>query len=100
MRISKQKANDILRTVSDGECFFSNDGKVFCGLEDLHRGLKEMSQDVCGYHCNKEKCDFSQWILNVLHDDKLAEDVLKSKGDLEKINKKIEKRIETLKKYI
>lgn len=100
MRISKQKAQEILRTVSDGECFFSNDGKVFCGLEDLYKGLCEMSSDVCGYHCNEEKCDFANWITNVLHDEKLAEDILKSKCDLEKISKKIEKRIETLKKYI
>lgn len=100
MRIKKENAQDILRTVYDGECFFSNDGKVFCSLEDLHKGLSEMSSEVFGYHCNKERCDFSKWILNVLHDEKLAMDVLKSKGKSEKMQEKILKRIEMVKKYL
>ena len=100
MRLTKSKAIEIMRTVEGGECFFNNDGKVFCGLRDLAREIMTMPQPVFNHHCNSKKCDFSSWIADILRDEKLSKDVTAARGVRAKIEDLIIKRVEQLEKYI
>ena len=54
MRLTKQKAIEIARTVEGGECFFNSDGKIFCSLRDLAREIMTMPQPVFNHHCNSK----------------------------------------------
>lgn len=100
MRLTKSKAAEIMRTVAGGECFFNNDGKVFCGLADLAREIAVMPQPVFHFHCNSQKCDFVGWINDILHDEKLARDISAAKGIRVKIEDLILKRASQLEKYL
>jgi len=99
MRLTKQKDIEIARTVEDGECFFNNDGKIFCSLRDLAREIMTMPQPVFNHHCNSKKCDFSSWIADILRDEKLSKDVTAARGVRAKIEDLIIKRVEQLEKY-
>ena len=99
MRLTKQKAIEIARTVEGGEGFFNNDGKVFCSLRDLAREIMTMPQPVFNHHCNSKKCDFSSWIADILRDEKLSKDVTAARGVRAKIEDLIIKRVEQLEKY-
>lgn len=100
MRLIKSKAVEIMRAVQGGECFFNNDGKVFCSLADFAREITAMSQPVFNFHCNSKKCDFADWIVNVLHDDKLAKDMFGAKGIRPKVEELVLKRAGQLEKYL
>ena len=89
-----------MRTVQGGECFFNNDGKVFCNLADFAREIAAMPQPAFNFHCNSKKCDFAGWIADILHDEKLAKDMIAAKGIRAEIEGLIIKRASQLEKYI
>lgn len=99
MRMTKIKALEIMRRVEGERCFFNNDGKVFCGLVDLAQEITAMPQPVFNHHCNSKKCDFTNWIFDVLGDEKLAKDMSATKGIRPKIENLILKRASQLEKY-
>lgn len=98
-RLNKAKAQDIARTVEGQERFFSTDGAAFSSLADLSAHLRMMPQDAFNHHCNSQKCDFAPWIKDILHDDVLAQNILKAKGVRATVESHIQKRIEQLAKY-
>ncbi len=99
-RLNKTKAQDITRTVEGQECFFACDGAVFSNIADLCSHIRKMPQDVFNHHCSSQKCDFALWIKDVLHDDVLAQNILKAKGMRATVESAIQKRIDQLAKYI
>ena len=99
MRLTKIKAQDIIRRVEGSERFFNKDGTVFAGLTELSDGIKTMPQDVFNFHCNSQKCDFASWIADILHDDVLAGTLVKAKGVRKTIESHIAKRVDQLAKY-
>lgn len=98
-RLNKTKAHDITRTVGGQECFFVCNGVVLSSLSDLGAHIRTMPQDTFNHHCNSQKCDFASWIKDVLHDELLAQNILKAKGVRASVEGHIQKRIEQLAKY-
>lgn len=68
------------QTLSPDKYFYANDGKIFSSIDDLRRGLKEMSEETFHYHFNKEKNDFYNWILYVFNESELAKSIKKVKS--------------------
>jgi FtsZ-interacting cell division protein ZipA len=53
---------------SDGECFWTRDGRILQNLEDLHLAFGTMDHEVFLHHVQKEKNDFADWVEHVLQD--------------------------------
>ena len=53
---------------SDGECFWTRDGRILQNLEDLHMAFGSMDEEVFLHHVNKERNDFADWVEQVLAD--------------------------------
>lgn len=49
-------------------------------MSELESALKKMSDDTFRYHLNETKNDFSIWVKEVIGDEKLARDILKSQN--------------------
>jgi hypothetical protein len=77
IKVTKQEAGRLLASVPEEQAFWSSDGKVFRNLEDLNTGLNEMSDETYAYHFNAEKQDFSNWLKDVVQDEKLASELAK-----------------------
>jgi hypothetical protein len=58
--------------------FWCSDGRILKNLAELENTLGEMSEETFGYHSNEVKSDFSNWVRDVIGDEKLARDLLKS----------------------
>ena len=74
-KISKEPAEKFLGKVSDEYAFWCYDGSIFRDMKELAEGLFKMSDDVFAYHANPEKNDFSNWVRDVIGDEKLAKDL-------------------------
>lgn len=98
-RLNKTKAQDIARTVEGQERFFPRDGAALSSIFDLEAHVRMMPQDAFNHHCNSQKCDFASWIKDILHDDVLAQNILKAKGVRAFVESHIRKRIGQLAKY-
>ena len=73
--INQETAKRMLGDVPQGREFYCSDGKVLKNLAELGSALTEMSEETFGYHSNATKTDFSNWIKDVVVDEKLAEDL-------------------------
>lgn len=67
----------MLRDVSEEKSFWCHDGRYLKNLEELQAALEQMTDEVYQYHSNAEKTDFSNWVKDVIGDDKLSSDLLK-----------------------
>jgi hypothetical protein len=76
--ITKVAAKERLSDVPDEKRFWCNDGRYLKNLEELETALQQMTDDTFSYHSNESKTDFSNWVKNVIGDEKLARDLLKS----------------------
>ncbi len=96
-RTKTEDANKILADAQGERCFWVNNGPVLRNLYELYGALKEMSNRTFQHHVNNEKNDFSAWVKEVIGDEKLANELLKSKNKLTAA-KYVESRITALKK--
>lgn len=62
--------------VPDEFAFVVRDGKVLKSLKDVVKAMEQINDDIFGYHANKEKNDFSNWIRDVMHYHDLAHNIL------------------------
>jgi hypothetical protein len=76
--ITKAAAKERLSDVSEEKRFWCRDGRFLKNLEELETALGQMTADTFSYHSNESKTDFSNWVRDVIGDDKLARDLLKS----------------------
>ena len=67
-----------LGDVPEDKVFYSHDGRILKNVSDLSIALGEMSDETFAYHSNTEKTDFSNWVKDVIGDEKLASDIQKS----------------------
>jgi len=58
--------------------FWCHDGSIFRDIVELAAGLEAMSDETFAYHSNAEKHDFSNWLRDVIGDEKLAEELEKA----------------------
>lgn len=77
-RITGAIAQNWLADVPDDKRFRCCNGWVIKNLAELETALREMNDDSFRYHCNEAKCDFSNWVKDVIGDKKLARDLAKS----------------------
>lgn len=80
IRISKEEANRRLGDVPDEKRFWCNDGRFVKSLGELEKALKDMSDETFHYHSGEERSDFSNWVRDVIGDDKLARDLGKARS--------------------
>ena len=80
-----------LEKVSEAVVFWCNDGQVFRDMEELMDGFDRMSDTTFNYHLNDIKNDFSCWVMDIIGDEKLAQD-LKTVKNREQAKKKVEQR--------
>ena len=95
--VTKEYATNYLRDVAPEQCFWVNNGPILKNLGELANALPEMNDETFHHHVNAEKNDFSNWVKNVIGDEKLANDLLSSKSK-ESVLKKINNRMNSLKK--
>ena len=76
--ISEEIAKRMLGDVPEDKQFYCSDGRVLKNLTELSAALAEMSEETYSYHSNATKTDFSNWIKDVIGDEKLARDLGKS----------------------
>jgi hypothetical protein len=85
-KITKQQALKFLDNVPEQYTFYCCDGHRIWNMRDLLSELLNMTDDTFSYHSNQEKTDFSNWVRDVIGDEKLARDLDKAKGRLEAAN--------------
>lgn len=77
-KILKEHAERRLANVADQYVFWCHDGRIIKSIRELKDALELMSDATYAYHAGKEKNDFSNWVKDIIGDDKLARDMSKS----------------------
>lgn len=85
-KITKQQALKLLDNVPDQYTFYCSDGSRLWSMRDLQDELLKMADDTFSYHSDHDKTDFSNWVKDIIGDEKLARDLAKAKGRLEAAN--------------
>ena len=98
-RITKEIAGKMLAEVPDGKQFYCTDGRVVRNLSELELALKEISEETFRYHSSETKSDFSNWVRDVIGDEKLSRDLQKSASRIQAV-KKVADRIAWLRSKI
>jgi hypothetical protein len=83
VKISKEEAKRRLGDVPDDQRFWCHDGKNIKNLRELRKALIDMSDETFHYHLGEGRNDFSKWIREVVGDEKLAEDLNKTKSRMQ-----------------
>lgn len=78
VKITKTIAEERLADVPKEKRFWCSDRRVLKNLPELETALKEMSEETFRYHSNETKNDFSNWVRDVIGDEKLSRDLQKS----------------------
>jgi hypothetical protein len=73
--VTRAKAERSLAKAPDDRVFWSNDGRILADMKDLKDALANMSDQNFAYHSNEIKKDFSNWVRDVLEDEKMAGDL-------------------------
>jgi len=83
VKISKEEANRRLGDVPNEKHFWCHDGKSIRNLRELEKALNAMSDETFHYHSGEGRKDFSNWIRDVVGDNKLANDLSKAKSRIQ-----------------
>lgn len=78
VKITKAIAREMLADVPQEKQFWCSDGRFLKNLAELAAALGEMSDETFRYHSNETRNDFSNWVKDVIGDEKLSEDLQKS----------------------
>ena len=79
-KILKHDAKRLLANVPEENVFRCCDGRMFRNMEELKHAFSNMGDEGFSYHANSEKNDFSNWVKDVIKDEKLARDLAKSQN--------------------
>ncbi len=77
-RILRADAERLLGNAPEEYTFECCDGRIFRNMKDLLEAFASMTDETFAFHANAEKNDFSNWIKDIIRDDKLARDLGKS----------------------
>lgn len=81
----KEQAANLLARVPGEYAFLCHDGKILTDMKELAEGLAAMSDEAFMSHSNPEKNDFSNWVRDVIKDEKLATDLATATTRLEAV---------------
>jgi len=71
----KYDAQKFLTLVPEEYVFRCHDGRILKNMKELREALAVMADETFAYHSNSEKKDFSNWVRDVIGDEKLAKDL-------------------------
>lgn len=77
-RILRRDAEKYLAMVQDEHVFHLHDGRILRDMHELGEALKNMSDETFTYHANENKKDFSNWVKEIIGDEKLSRDLAKA----------------------
>jgi hypothetical protein len=77
VKMTIQAIEAMLGDVPEEKRFWCHDGRYLKNLDELKDALEQMSDEVYHDHSNEEKTDFSNWVKDVIGDEKLSRDLLK-----------------------
>ena len=77
-KILKSDAERILADVPEENVFRCCNGRIFRNMNELNQAFGSMEDEHFAYHANTERNDFSNWVKDIIKDDKLARDLAKS----------------------
>lgn len=75
VKITQSMARKWLEDVPQGKQFWCHDGRYLKNLPELEAALKQMTEETFRYHVNETKSDFSNWVKDVIGDEKLSRDL-------------------------
>lgn len=78
VKITKTVASERLGDVPSEKRFWCYDGKALKNLSELEEALQQMSEETFRFHSSEGRSDFSNWVMNVVGDEKLSRDLQKS----------------------
>jgi len=99
VRITKSVVEKRLGDVSQEKQFWCHDGRYLKNLQELEANLEQITEEAFRHHVNETKNDFSNWVRDVIGDDKLSRDLQKS-ATRTQAAKSVAERIISLKKKI
>lgn len=67
-----------LEDVPEEYVFRNHDGTMLRNMCELEKALGTMSDDTFAYHSSGSKNDFSNWVKDIIGDDKLAAELQKA----------------------
>ena len=79
----KTKKISLFIDVTPDKYFVLCDGKTIKDYQELASLLETLNDDVFFYHVNNERNDFANWVNDVFGEEKLANDIRKSKNKTE-----------------
>ncbi len=71
----RSDAQKFLTIVPEEYVFKCHDGRVLENMKELGDALATMADETFAYHSNSEKKDFSNWVRDVIGDERLAMDL-------------------------
>ena len=74
----KEQAQKLLAKVPDEYMFRCQDGRILKDMKELEEALATMTDETYAFHANAEKNDFTNWVRDVIGDEKLAKDLGKA----------------------
>ena len=74
-RVTRQKAEKLLADVPEEYAFWCCDGRILRNMRELAGAFNVITDEVFAYHSNSEKSDFSNWVGDIIRDEKLARDL-------------------------
>jgi hypothetical protein len=74
-RVQKDEARKYLADVPVEHVFRCHDSRILKNMRELRDGLASMTEETYAYHANAKKNDFSQWVRDIIKDEKLATDL-------------------------
>lgn len=95
--VTKDEAKRFLCDAAPEQCFWVSNGPILKNIEELANVLPDMAEDTFRHHVNSDKNDFSNWVRDVIGDQKLANDLLSSKNRDSTLNK-VRNRLNSLRK--
>jgi len=97
MEKENMKKSTLLRIVDEDEAFWLCSNVTVQSLEELAYELMRVEDSVFRYHIQRSRNDFEDWIRECIGDRELAREIARVKTR-ETLAKKVEARIEELKK--
>jgi hypothetical protein len=77
VKMTRSVAEAMLGDIPEEKRFWCHDGRYLKNLDELKDALEQMTADTFSYHSNETKTDFSNWVKDVVGDEKLSRDLLK-----------------------